>query len=696
MHTIRSLRTAATLLLLATPLAAQRDPAPRDTTSPDTAALDTTRWSPALSMRYRGVAGTALSPDGSMAAWGVREPVMEGEESEYRTHIWVAPTDEGYAPMQWTRGDASASSPAFSPDGRWLAFTTRRGGSDAKTQVWVMDMRGGEAFPATRAEEGVGSFAWSPDGSRIAYTMTAALSEERRRAEKEKRAVIVVDDDFRLTGLWVAPFEPAADSLPEPTLVTPDSVHVTSFDWSPDGRALVFAHAPDPRINTTFSESDLAVVPSDGGAVRPLVTRPGSDGSPLWSPDGRWIAFGSQGGQPEHVGLEDVWVVAAGGGDPRRLGETPDRSANLVAWSADGRGIYATESIGTDRSVITVPLDGGAPRRVTTQPGVYGSPAFDRSTSIMLFTWQDVDQPEEVYASAVGSAAREPLSAVNREVPRPPMGRTEVLRWHAPDGTPVEGLLTYPVDYREGRRYPLILNVHGGPAGVFSRNFTGAPAIYMLQTFAQEGYAILRPNPRGSTGYGRDFRYANVKDWGYGDLSDLMAGVDTVIAMGIAHEDSLALMGWSYGGYMTSFAVTRTDRFEAASMGAGLPNLISMTTTTDIPDYLVAHMGGKEFWEDPETYMRHSAIFRIAEVETPTQVIHGAEDLRVPFTQGQEFYVALRRMGVPTEMIVLPRTPHGPREPKLLMAVTPRILSWFERHVREREATAADVASAGR
>ena len=171
-----------------------------------------------------------------------------------------------------------------------------------------------------------------------------------------------------------------------------------------------------------------------------------------------------------------------------------------------------------------------------------------------------------------------------------------------------------------------------------------------------------------------------MKDWGYGDFEDLMSGVDKVIDMGVAHPDSLCLMGWSYGGYMTSFAVTRTDRFKAASMGAGLSNLVSMVTTTDIPDFLAAHMGG-EFWNDHETYEKHSAIYYVENVKTPTQVIHGVNDVRVPVSQGQEFYVALKRRGVPTEMVLLPRTPHGPREPKLTMTVTPIIIAWFEKHL---------------
>jgi dipeptidyl aminopeptidase/acylaminoacyl peptidase len=201
----------------------------------------------------------------------------------------------------------------------------------------------------------------------------------------------------------------------------------------------------------------------------------------------------------------------------------------------------------------------------------------------------------------------------------------------------------------------------------------------MTEYFSEKGYAIIKPNPRGSTGYGKEFRYANYKDWGYGDYKDVISGVDKIIEMGIGDTEKQFVMGWSYGGYLTSFIVTKNDRFKAASMGAGLPNLISMVTTTDIQDYLVAHMGS-EFWEDYETYQKHSAIYHVKNTVTPTQIIHGADDLRVPFTQGQEFYNALKRIGVDTEMIVYPRTPHSPKEPKFLMDVSERILTWFEKY----------------
>jgi len=300
----------------------------------------------------------------------------------------------------------------------------------------------------------------------------------------------------------------------------------------------------------------------------------------------------------------------------------------------------------------------------------------------LSFTFQTPESPPEVYVSPAGGFQKTQLSDVFGKYEFPEMGKTELLSWTSKDGLEIEGLLTYPVNYEEGRKYPLILNVHGGPAGVYQQNFTGAGSIYSLQYFADNGYAVLRPNPRGSTGYGKEFRYANVQDWGFGDYEDLMSGVDKVLDMGVAHPDSLVEMGWSYGGYMTSFIVTQTNRFKAVSMGAGLPNLISMVGTTDIPTYLKAHMGGVYWQEDlEEIYERHSAQYHIDKIETPVQIIHGQQDLRVPLAQGQEFYWALREKEVPTEMIIYPRTPHGPREPKFTADVSVRIMKWFDEHL---------------
>ena len=674
-------RTAVCAGLLACALAGLNDQGlaqQPESDAPESDAPDNDRWTPALSMRYSQLSGLAISRDGGSVAYVVRKPLMQGEKSEYLSHIWLASSD-GTRDRQFTRGAKSASTPSFSPDGQWLAFTTSRSG---KNQLWVIALAGGEARQLTDAKAGVGAYLWSPDGTAIAFVMRDPPTEEEEKAEKEKRDVVLVDQNFKYGHLYTVPFDRAATEPAEAVRVTEGDFHVTGFDWSPDGRHLVFAHQADPRINTGRLSGDISIVSAAGGDLQPLVTGSGVESGPHWSPDGTLVAYASTGDQPEPIGLEDLYVVDLESGESRRLADTPNRSAFILGWSADSREVFLNEVLRTTRHVVAVPVGGGDVRQVTQGEGVVGSVALAPEAGRLALTWETTDEPVEVHVSSLVDFAPSQLSSVNQDVPRPPMGRTELLSWSAPDGTPVEGLLTYPVDWEAGTRVPLILNVHGGPAGVFSQSFTGSPSIYMIQYFAQEGFAVLRPNPRGSTGYGKEFRYANFMDWGYGDLSDLLAGVDHVIEMGVAHADSLLLMGWSYGGYMTSFAVTQTDRFRAASMGAGLPNLISMVSTTDIGDYLAGHMGG-EYFDDYETYEKHSAVYHIKNVTTPTQVIHGAQDLRVPFTQGQEFYNSLTRLGVETEMIVYPRTPHGPREPKFLMDVSERIMTWFEKHLRK-------------
>jgi dipeptidyl aminopeptidase/acylaminoacyl peptidase len=396
------------------------------------------------------------------------------------------------------------------------------------------------------------------------------------------------------------------------------------------------------------------------------------------------------------VGLEDIYKVAATGGELIELPKTPDRSANIVSWAQDGTYLFISEYYKTSQALIALPASNTSklPKGdylaysdsklpiLTSIKGSAGAFSVSKSGNRFSYTFEDVNTPKEVFTAGLRGEGPKKISSINANFNPPALGKTEVISWKSKDGLPIEGLLTYPVGFEQGKKYPIILQIHGGPAGVFSQTYTGAPSIYMTQYFAQKGFIMLRPNPRGSTGYGKEFRYANVRDWGFGDYEDLITGVDHVLAMGIADSKNQFVMGWSYGGYMTSWIVTQTNRFNAASMGAGLPNLISMVTTTDIPDYLVAHAGGKEFWEEYEEYEKHSAIYQIKNATTPTQVIHGANDLRVPLAQGQEFYNALKRKGVDTEMIVYPRTPHGPTEPKLLMDVSPRIMTWFEKYMK--------------
>ncbi len=648
-------------------------------------------WTAEKIMQYKNITNTNISPDGKHIAYVVSVPVMQGEKSEYNSQIWVAATDGSYD-VQYTRGEKSSTAPQFSPDGKQLAFLSNR--VSDKNQVFVVRLMGGEAEQITETKTGVVSFKWSPDGSRFAFLMKDPDTKEEEKLKKEKMDVILVDKNYKYNHLYTISLAPDQDGKRKTKSLTGGAYHVNGFDWSPDGSTIAFSYAPNPTINDAGLESDISTIPADSGKVTTLVKRPGVDVSPQYSPDGKWIAFQSSGGQPERVGLSDVCKVAVTGGDVIELQKTPDRNANIVAWAQDGTYLFVSENYKTSQALMALPSSNNVkiPKGdylaysdsklpiLTSLKGSSNSFSVSKSGNRISYTFEDVNTPKEVFTAGLKGESAKKISSANANFNPPALGKTELINWKSQDGLMIEGLLTYPVGFEKGKKYPIVLQIHGGPAGVFSQTYTGAPGIYMTQYFAQKGFIVLKPNPRGSSGYGKDFRYANIRDWGFGDYQDLITGVDHVLAMGIADSNNQFVMGWSYGGYMTSWVVTQTDRFNAASMGAGLPNLISMITTTDIPDYIVAHAGGKEFWEEYEEYEKHSAIYQIKNVKTPTQVIHGTNDLRVPFAQGQEFYNALKRKGVATEMVAYPRTPHGPQEPKLLMDVSPRIMTWFEKY----------------
>ena len=627
-------------------------------------------WTPESMVNLPVVGSPVVSPDGSKIAYTVRETKMEGEESSFLTHIWVAAAD-GSMNRQFTRGDESATNPAFTPDGSMLSFISSR---DDSRQVYKMHLDGGEAVKVTSAENGVNSYSWSPDGNRIAYTMTDPQTEEEKTRERERRDVQILDRDFKFSRIYVQQAD--ADSA---IAIYGDDLHTSSFDWSPDGSVIVFAHQPTPKIDDRY-EMKISTVPADSGAVTSLVDREGTDSSPRFTPDGNNVVFTSHGGQLEGIGIQDLFVVSADGGEPRALPHTYDRNATIVGFDAD-ENLLVREWKNTASVLYKMSLAGDEPELVTPEDGVYNQFSVNSDGNRIVFTYENAHQPREIFFSDLDRFSANKVSEVYDEIEFPEMGNTEVITWTSYDGQEVEGLITYPVGYEDGDRVPLILMVHGGPAGIYAQTWTGGGSIYAIQYFADQGYALLRPNPRGSTGYGKEFRYDNFQDWGYGDYEDLMSGVDYMIDEGVAHPDSLVEMGWSYGGYMTSWIVTQTDRFKAVSMGAGLSNLVSMVGTTDIPGYLLAHMGGPYWDGNMETYERHSAVYHMDDVVTPTQIIHGSNDLRVPLGQGQEFYWALQEKGVDTEMILYPRTGHGPTEPKFIADVSNQIIRWFDKHL---------------
>jgi dipeptidyl aminopeptidase/acylaminoacyl peptidase len=523
----------------------------------------------------------------------------------------------------------------------------------------------------------MGAYAVSPNCKWIAFAGRQADTKEDT-AKRQKTDYRVIDDNPKNHSLWLVPVEPDLHGQRPVKTVAAGSYHAGAFDWSPDSRRIAFETRPTPDADDGRN-SDILEADIESGAVRTIAATREPESQPRYSPDGRSLAYVRESQTARRIDGNRIVLLSIGSQQVRELPATPDENPNVAGW-ANGRLIF-TEGRGTHTVLYAMPVDG--PPQTLFQPtrGTFGTNiALNRTGTYAGLGLQSPEEPVEACVMELASLKPVRVSAANTDLPRQPIGETRVIHWKAKDGKEIEGLLTLPVGYESSKRYPLILNIHGGPAGAFSENFIGAYGLYPIASFAAHGWAVLRPNPRGSSAYGLPFRSSNVNDWGGGDYQDLMSGVDFVIQMGVADPNRLAVMGWSYGGYMTNWVITQTGRFKAAASGAGLSNLISMWGTNDIPSTLDDYFEGT-WYDQPERYIRMSPLVHIDKVSTPTLFLHGESDIRVPTTQGYEMYSAVKRRGVPAEMVVYPRQPHGPTEPKFVLDIMQRHIAWVEKYL---------------
>ncbi|MBI1358355.1 MAG: prolyl oligopeptidase family serine peptidase [Acidobacteria bacterium] len=645
------------------------------------ALLGQEKWTPELSMEVRTIGEALPSADGRWLVYTVTEAVMDDQTSEMRTQLHLASTD-GRRRIQLTRGQSSASEPQFSPNSDAVYFRAKRGEG---TELWRIPVDGGEAQRVLPWKGSIAGFALSPDGRHIAFR-GRKKDTDREKAVKQKADFRMVDHDDGNSTLWLAELR---DGLAqgEPRALTDGSEDIVEAVWSPDSASIAVI-AQESSLADDWRTAVLREITAADGAARTLGDGRIGATNPRYSPDGGKLAFLWSPQPARWGGVCTMSVLTREGGKIVDLPDTqPDecgRGTSLLGWSADGRRVLFTATSRVRNVVRSMSLDGSqetvyAPEGAISSYG--GAARLDATGKRLGFALESLTEAPEAYWVELRAGAPKKLSAVNEKLPKPALGRSEAIRWKSPDGQEVEGLLTYPVGYQEGRRYPLILNVHGGPMGVFQETYVGARGLYPVAAFASEGFAVLRPNPRGSSGYGQKFRLANVDDWGGGDYEDVMAGVDHVIEMGVADPDRMAVMGWSYGGFMTAWVIGQTDRFRVAAAGAAVTNLWSFTGTADIPSFIPDYFSG-EPWEQFEAYAKHSPMRYVDRVKTPTLVLHGESDERVPISQGYELYTALKRRGVETEMVVYPRQPHGPVEPKFVLDVMRRHLELARKHLR--------------
>lgn len=635
-------------------------------------------------LSFRLVSQPALSRDGRRVAFIVAE--ADFQESRYRTDIWVVET-EGGKPRPFTRSKEDESMPRWSPDGRWLAFLSNRPGrmpearqeeerEQRKNQVWIMPSDGGEAIQLTQAEEGVIAYEWSPDSRTIIYLTRETLPKperERRERERQRKFDAVVEEKERYRReFWRIDIETR-----KATRLFEGDYGIAEFEVAPDGQRLAYATNYTGRVDDG-KKFDLWIFSIEERRARQLTRRPGGERSPRWSPDGRQIAFLAPQIADIPYSQSEVFLIPAEGGEWHEVTKAFDRGVEGFRWHPEGRDLYGLALLGTETHLMRIPVAGGSPEPITTGARVVS--AFDLSADgrTLVVLSEDARSLPDLWLLRPGSDGLTRLTEMNPELHEFEIAEQEVIRWRSVDGLEIEGILTKPIGYEPGRRYPLLVAVHGGP---HSRVVNAFRQSYNLQIWAANGYAVFAPNFRGSSGYDGKFDIANRRDLGGKDFQDIMTGVDHLIRIGIADPDRLGIFGGSYGGYMTNWAITQTDRFKAAISMYGIFNLITDFSNSYLPSWEPDYLGAY-YWDDLDIYIRRSPFAYVKNIKTPVLILHGEADPNTFISNSKEMYTALTHLGKTVEFVRYPREGHGFRELNHRLDEVRRCLEWFDRYVK--------------
>ena len=660
--------------LLAIPPSAQETGKAATATASKTPTID-------QSLEWKSAFNPKISPDGKRVVYELQK--TSWEENAFEKNLWIADiaTGESHA---LTSAKKSSTNAAWSPDGKWIAFLSDRPGQitgtpEGKKQLYVISADGGEAQQLTKTENDVNAFDWAPDSARIAFSMTDPEPKALKDRKEKYGEYSVVHADYQMTHLWTIEVPGGSAPAGEPKRLTEgDKFSLGEFLWSPDGTRIAFSAQKDPDLISSET-ADLYVVTVNDGALKKIVSTPGPDTNPRWSPDGKKIAFETAaGGKYYFYTNVKIAVVAAEGGTPQILTEAFDEDPGLIGWGPDG--IYFAAELKTFAHLFRLNPATKAIEKLSA-PDRMASVSFSLSQDYRQVAYRAAleNQYGEVYSSSVAPWQGKKLTAMGDQLKGFALAHREVISWKSADGTTIEGVVYKPAGFDPRKQYPLLVVIHGGPTGV-DQPIVNADRYYPIERFVAKGALVLKPNYRGSAGYGEKFRALNVRNLGVGDYADVISGVDALIAKGWVDKDRLGSMGWSQGGYISAFITASSDRFKAVSVGAGISDWMTYYANTDITPFTRQYLHATP-WDDPEIYKRTSPISYIAKAKTPTLIQHGENDRRVPIPNAFVLRQALEDRGVPVKMVVYKGFGHGITKPKQQRAVMEENEKWFAQYI---------------
>ena len=650
------------------------------------------RYTLEIARKMVGVSSARVSPDGRSIAFLVTRPDFEKDENA--TELWLVDATAG-DPHPLTFDRRHVGQPQWSPDGRTLAFVAPD--ADEHPQVWLLPLRGGEARRLTNAPNGVEHFSFKPDGSAIAFA-TADTLPKRQGEAKFVGAFQVGDQDLFLRKeitpqhIWVQPLDGAAKRLTSGTwsleFSLPPGSAPSHLSWSPDGRQIAFARVPVPMSGRLDSVS-VCVVDVASGDIRSLTGATRFQNNPVWSPDGKSIAFWyPRDGRGDINWVQEIYVAPAAGGAGKSVTRALDRMAFNGQWMGDGRSLLVAANDKTSVGVWIQPVEGAA-KRLDLGPlvvnGAFGYDVDAGKTGRIAFVASTAERPGELYTLDSPSAKPRRLTDFNAWVKDVKLGRMERVTWKTHDGMEADGVVAYPPDFDPARKYPLVLNIHGGPTSASKTSFSTLP-----QLMAAEGWVVFMPNYRGSDNLGNAYLAAIQGDWGPGPGRDVMAGIAELRKRPYVDPRRTAVTGWSYGGYMTSWLIGNyPDEWTAAMAGAPVTSWEDQYNLSDGSVSTRYVIGGSPWTGDRQRIAREqSPITYATKIRTPTLVMANIEDFRVPPAQAMSLYHAMKDNGVETEFIAFPGRTHNSSDPVNSRERTRLWIDWVKRHLESAPAVA--------